>query len=250
MATTTLYIDSRAKISGSHADFKVSLPEQVTLRGARVRVDNIRTMDTFMTVSVRNKYAYFETAGVGLNWVELAPGAYTGASFAAELAGKSGRACTYSPATNSLTMEYAQATRIIWSDAELATISPGVVPMPADASPSNPRSINDIRGAGEVTGSTITFPFVTMAPLQDLYLCSHHLMVHESWMPYGQRHALAKLSLPGGFGTTVEGASPENIFFDLGEHLTLKEVDFQLRDYRGYIVPLLAPISFQLIFES
>ena len=36
---------------------------------------------------------------------------------------------------------------------------------------------------------------------------------------------------------------------DLGEHLTLKEIDFQVRDYRGAIVPLLAPISFQLIFE-
>ena len=88
-----------------------------------------------------------------------------------------------------------------------------------------------------------------MAPLQDLYLTSHQLMVHESFMPRGQRDALAKLSLPGGFGTTVQGASPGDCWYDLGEHLTLKEIDFQLRDYRGVIVPLLAPIIFQLIFE-
>ena len=88
-----------------------------------------------------------------------------------------------------------------------------------------------------------------MAPLQDLYLTSHQLMVHDSFMPRGQRYALAKLSLPGGYGTTVQGASPGDCWYDLGEHLTLKEVDFQLRDYRGAIVPLLAPISFQLIFE-
>ena len=47
----------------------------------------------------------------------------------------------------------------------------------------------------------------------------------------------------------MQGASPGDCWYDLGEHLTLKEVDFQLRDYRGAIVPLLAPISFQLIFE-
>ena len=47
-----------------------------------------------------------------------------------------------------------------------------------------------------------------MAPLQDLYLTSHQLMVHDSFMPHGQRYALAKLSLPGGYGTTVQGSSP------------------------------------------
>ena len=59
MAITSLFIDSRTKISGSHADFKVSLPEQVTLRGARVRIDNVRTTDTMKTVSSRNKYCVF-----------------------------------------------------------------------------------------------------------------------------------------------------------------------------------------------
>ena len=62
----------------------------------------------------------------------------------------------------------------------------------------------------------------------DMYLTSHQLMVHESFMPRGQRYALAKLSLFGGFGTTVGGATPDNVFYDLGEHLTLKEVDFQI----------------------
>ena len=58
-ATKTLYVDSRTKIRSSHSDFSVSLPEQMTLRDARVRVDNIRTTDTFATVSARNRYVYF-----------------------------------------------------------------------------------------------------------------------------------------------------------------------------------------------
>ena len=248
MATKTLYIDSRTKIAGSHSDFRVSLLEQLTLRGARVRVDGIRTTDTFKTISTRNKYAYFLDGSGGLTSIALDEAAYTGSTFATELAAKSSRACTYVVTSNALQVAYAAATRIIWDDVELKAFSASS--FPAGATPDNPQSINDILGENAtVSGSTITFPFVTMAPLQDLYLCSYHLMVHDSWMPNGQRNALAKISLPGGFGTTVEGASPENVFYDLGEHITLKEVDFQLRDHRGYTVPLLAPISFQLIFD-
>jgi hypothetical protein len=249
MTTTTLFIDSRTKISGTHADFRVSLPEQVTLRGARMRLDSIRTTDTITTVSVRNKYAYFLNGTGGLTSVALSEAAYTGSTFAAQLATKSGRASTYLSATNSLQVAYAEATRIIWEDEELQSFPASS--FPAGASPANPLSINDILGStATISGSTITFAFITMAPLQDVYLCSHHLMVHESWMPKGQRNALAKLSLVGGFGTTVEGGTPEHIYYDLGDHVTLKELDFQLRDYRGATIPLLAPISFQLIFES
>ena len=151
--------------------------------------------------------------------------------------------------TNSLQVAYAEATRIIWEDEELKSFPASS--FPTGASPDNPLSINDILGStAMVSGSTITLAFITMAPLQDVYLCSHHLMVHDSWMPRGQRNALAKLSLGSGFGTTVLGKTPDGIFYDLGDHLTLKELDFQLRDHRGVTIPLLAPISFQLIFES
>ena len=248
MTTKTLYVDSRTRIRGSHADFSISLPEAMTLRGARLYVDAIRTTDTFPTVSSRNRYVYFLNGTGGLSAISLASGAYTGATFAAELSAKSGRSCTYYPGSNSIQLGYAEGTRIVWKDEELSGFLASAFPF--GATPHDPQSINDILGGdASVAENSITFPFVTMAPLQDLYLTSHQLMVHDSFMPRGQRYALAKLSLPGGYGTTVQGASPGDCWYDLGEHLTLKEVDFQLRDYRGAIVPLLAPISFQLIFE-
>ena len=46
MTTKTLYVDSRTKIKGTQAEFTVSLPEQMTLRGARVRVDNSHFPDS------------------------------------------------------------------------------------------------------------------------------------------------------------------------------------------------------------
>ena len=111
-STKTLYVDSRAKIRGSHSDFVVSLPEQMTLRDARVRIDNIRTTDTFTTVSSRNRYVYFLN-GSGLTATALTEGAYTGPTFATELATKSGRTCTYLAGSNSLQVAYAAATRIV-----------------------------------------------------------------------------------------------------------------------------------------
>ena len=84
MATKTLYVDSRTRIRGKHADFSISLPEAMTRRGARLFVDAIRTTNTFPTVSSRNRYVYFLN-GSGLSAIALAPGAYMGATFAAEL---------------------------------------------------------------------------------------------------------------------------------------------------------------------
>ena len=132
MATKTLYIDSRTKISGNHADFKVSLPEELTLRGARVRVDNIRTTDTFKTVSSRNKLAYFLEGG-GLSSVASDEAVYTGSTFATELAAKSSRACTYVTTSNALQLAYTAATCIIYEDAELKSFPAGS--FPAGATP-------------------------------------------------------------------------------------------------------------------
>ncbi len=175
-------------------------------------------------------------------------GAYTGTTLAAELAAKTGRNCTYVPSNNSLFLGYDEAKRIIWQDDELKTFPTAFFPL--GVTPDNPKSINRILGSSAtVQEGFIAFHFVTMAPLQDLYLTSHQLMVHESFMPNGQRYALAKLSLFGGFGTTVGGETPADALYDLGEHLTLKEIDFQLRDYRGKIIPLLAPISFKINFR-
>ena len=75
MATKTLYVDSRTRIRGSHADFSVSLPEAMTLRGARLFVDAIRMTDTFPTVSSRNRYVYFLNGSGGLSAYALTPGA-------------------------------------------------------------------------------------------------------------------------------------------------------------------------------
>ena len=144
MATKTLYVDSRTRIRGSHADFSVSLLEAMTLRGARLFVDAIRTTDTFPTVSSRNRYVYFLNGTGGLNAYALTQGAYTGVTFASELEFKSGRSCAYQAGSNSIKMGYAEGTRIVWKDEELNGFLASAFPF--GATPHDPKSINDILG--------------------------------------------------------------------------------------------------------
>ena len=44
-----VWIDSRARVSGSDSDFEVSLRESVHLSDARVRVDKLTFSDSFLT---------------------------------------------------------------------------------------------------------------------------------------------------------------------------------------------------------
>ena len=113
MMTKTLFVDSRTKVKVDHANFVIALPEQMTLRDARVRIDNVRTIDTFTTVSSWNKYLYFLDGSGGLTHVSLSEGAHTGSTYAAEMASKSGRSCIYVHASKSLQLGYAAATRVI-----------------------------------------------------------------------------------------------------------------------------------------
>ncbi len=146
MTTKTLYIDSRTKINGNHADFSISLPEQMTLRDARVCIENIRMTDTFATVSNRNKYVYFRNGSGSLSAFALTPGAYTGTTFAAELAAKSSRSWTHQPSSNSVQLGHAEGTRIVWKDEELNGFLASSFPF--GATPHDPKSINDILGGG------------------------------------------------------------------------------------------------------
>ena len=96
----------------------------------------------------------------------LTLGAYIGTTFAAELAAKSGRSCTYQPSSNSIQLGYAEGTRVVWKDEELSGFVASS--FPSGATSHDPKSINDILGGDAVVsgdGTTITFPFVTMAPL-------------------------------------------------------------------------------------
>ena len=101
--TTTLYVDSRSAAPGSDSDFQVTLRETVHIRpGARLRVDKVRFVDSFLTTDM-GKYIYYKDGMGSLVYYALPEAAYSGTRLAAQIEVATGRGTKYQESTNSLT---------------------------------------------------------------------------------------------------------------------------------------------------
>ena len=99
--TQVIWVDSRMRVSGTDSDFEVSLRESVHLSDARVRVDNMTFVDSFLTTDA-GQYLYFGAANNGFSYVSVPQGAYTGFTLASAIQTATGRETSYSLMTNSI----------------------------------------------------------------------------------------------------------------------------------------------------
>ena len=243
--TQVIWVDSRMPASGTDSDFEVSLRESVHLSDARVRVDNLTFVDSFLTTDA-GQYLYFGAANNGLSYVSVPEGAYTGFTLASAIQSTTGRDTSYSLMTNSISHTLA-ATAPWLSDADIAARSGA---FPRGASPSDPRSLNAVLGEGTTSGSTVTWAFVRMAPWTVLYLRSNRLRCENHHGPRGTHDILCSVSLLGGVGTQVEASSPTGTYYNLAGGSSCRTMDFRLTDWLGRTVNLRGrPLSFQLIFD-
>ncbi len=202
--TQVIWVDSRMKTSGTDSDFEVSLRQSVHLSDARVRIDKLTFSDSFYTTDV-GASLYFAAPGNGFSYVTVPQGAYTGFSLAAAIETATGRDTSYSVLTNSITHTLQSADRPWLSDAAIAARTGSY---PAGASPSDPRSLNDVLGDGAVSGSTLTWSFVRMAPYTVLYLRSNRLRCENHHGPRGTHDILCSVPRTQGVGSQVEYSSP------------------------------------------
>ncbi len=72
--TQVIWVDSRMRVSGSDSDFEVSLRESVHLSDARVRVDKLTFVDSFLTTDA-GQHLYFGAGNAGFSSVPLPQGA-------------------------------------------------------------------------------------------------------------------------------------------------------------------------------
>ena len=165
--TTSLYIDSRFRATGTPSDFTYELAESLNLHGARLRVDEVRFTDSFYTIEETNRNLYFKGVGNTLLIYVLPIMAYNGARLAAQLQYLTNRTCSFSDLTGDLTMANVPASPL--NDDLLRSFPASQF---VNATPTDPKSCNNILGPGEVSedGSQIVFHFISMAPYQDLYL--------------------------------------------------------------------------------
>jgi hypothetical protein len=246
--TTALYIDSRWRASGSPSDFKYELAESLNLHGARMRVDAIRFTDSFYTIEESNRLLYFKGAGNTLDVYYLPVMAYTGTRLAAQLQFLTSRTCSFSDLTGNLTMANITSSPLL-NDDQLRSYPSNLF---MDASPTDPKSCNNILGPGEVSedGSQIVFHFISMAPYQDLYLRSSALACKGVRGPAHTHDILCKIPLTQGIGRVVTGETSSGVFYDLPQTVSLRTLDFRLTDHRGLPVNLRGgSLSFELVFD-
>jgi len=92
--TQVIWVDSRMRVSGSDSDFEVSMRESVHLSDARVRVDKLTFVDSFLTTDA-GQHMYFGAPNNGFSHATVPQGAYTGFTLASAIQTASGRETSY-----------------------------------------------------------------------------------------------------------------------------------------------------------
>ena len=244
--TQVIWVDSRQRTSGTDSDFEMSLRETVHLSDTRVRIDKLTFTDSFYTTDL-GANLYFAAPNNGFSHVSVPNGAYTGFTLAAAIQQATGRDCTYSVLTNSITHVLQSADRPWLSDAD---VSARTGALPANATASNVLSLNSILGEGVNSNNTVTWSFVRMAPYSVLYLRSSRLRCENHHGPRGTHDILCSVVLHQGIGSQIEAHTPENVYYNLAGGSSCRTMDFKLTDWLGRVVNLRGrPLSFQLIFE-
>ncbi len=244
--TQVIWVDSRMLTSGTDSDFEVSLRESVHLSDARVRVDKLTFSDSFYTTDA-GANLYFAAPNNGFSYVSVPQAAYTGFALAAAIQAATNRDTSYSVLTNSISHALASADRQWLSDAEIGARTGSY---PSGASASDPRSLNDVLGEGTISGSTVTWSFVRMAPYTVLYLRSNRLRCENHHGPRGTHDILCSVPLTGGVGSQVESSSPTGVYYNFAGGSSCRTMAFRLTDWLGRAVNLRGrPPPFQLIFE-
>ena len=177
---------------------------------------------------------------------------YTGTQLAAAMQTATSRATTYNADTNAITQD-AIAGQEWLSDEDLKAYSSGY---PAGASSSAPQSLNTVLGLYNlyVTNNpatyTIKWHFVKMSPYDYLFLRSRRLTVENSQDPNGRHDVLAMIPLTKGIGAVEIASTPDGIYHQIPSDLALRDIDFELTDWKGTVVNLRGlPISFELCFD-
>ena len=245
--TTTIYVDSRVAAFGTGSDFSVTLREAVHINpGARIRVDKVRFVDSFLTTDL-GRYLYYKDENDDFAHVEIPEQAYTATRLAAAIQNATGRTTTYTESNNQIQQVVFRGFELL-SDEELKQFS--LAGFPAGASNMFPRSLNAILGPSTTENGLVTFMFPKMSPYDDLYLRSSKLSCQNVHGPFGEHDILCKVTLDQGVSRVQSDESPWDLYTDITP-TSMKTIDFRLTDHMGKTVNLRGrSLSFQITIDQ
>jgi hypothetical protein len=252
--TTFVYVHSGDRVpGGTPAKFQVTLPQPLVLDSrCKLRVDNVRIPNTYMTIDERNCFIYWSNS-VGADHASQIPvGYYTATQLGTALTNAMGMGGSIYDATrNSLQLDFALATTF-YTDAQLASKPSSLFGLGASAQ--NPCSCNGILkndGGNQSTylngGSSYRINFLSVSPYDYVFLRSQRLASQNAISVRGEHDVLAMVPINGAFGDILTGGTPLNEALDI-DATTINQMDFTVSDRYGIPVNQQAEISFQLTF--
>ena len=237
-------VDSRTRSHGTDSVFSIDLRESLNLGDHQVRVGNCQFSNSFYTTDLGANLYYKN--GATIQYYTLPEQAYTGSGLAAAMQTATGRSTSYNPNANSITQTITAGQEYL-SDDDLKAYSTG---FPVGASATYPHSLNSILGNSSSATGNLVFTFVKMSSYDYVFLRSRRLTVENSHDPIGRHDVLLKMMLVKGIGGMETASSPDGVYMRLSRDMTLRNIDFELTDYRGNVVNLRGrPMSFELCFD-
>ena len=225
---STIYVDSRRRVSGSDSNFTFELPETLHMQSsAKMVVYKVRIV--LSTDRGRNLYWIDQALGT-LNSAQLPIGAWTGARLAAWISSNYASA-TYVEAQNSIEVA-SDGNRRILSDAELRDLFPNGPGYPQGAYATSPQSINHLLGGSYIDGALQIFPWVSMNPFNE-YLRSRELGNAAHILGPLGTDIICKVIIDKGVGHVMKDQTDDGHLVELRGPITLRTLNFRLTDVDG-----------------
>ena len=254
METVFVYIDSRdGEPGGTASSFNIQLPEPISFysESTRLRIDNVRLVNSFRTVGPSNYVIYVledesvRACVLDLGWFSALD---VGPKIASALGGR--YHVVYDEDNNSLTISHPDDFSIL-TDAQLAVLG-GTWPGPPGTGRYTPCSFNNIlqNPGGIVTSNSYTVPFLSISPYDYIFLRSYRLASSRCISKRGEHDVLCRIDVNQAFANVLTGGTPLQEALVIGAG-TFVNLDFFVTDRLGNPVALdQGSLTFQLTFFS
>ncbi len=246
MTTIFVYVDAKDRESGSTSDFVISLAGGDTINfteNTRLRIDGLRVVNAFATVTPLNRYLYVREPGNDFRIIILQTGYFNAYNLSRMIADNFGPSYNvhYTDSTNGIDISrFDNQGFHIYTDAELL-----------QRGNSNPQSFNEMlrnpQGA-YVNNSSFHCIFVTTCPYDYIFLRSSRLTSDLSLCTGGARDVLPRIPIHAAFGDVIVANTPWDESLPIGGG-PLSACDFRVTDRFNAVVDLVeGSLSFQLTF--
>ena len=228
-----LFVDSRARVSGSQCDFTIQLPETLTLTAqSRMRVDLLRLPISIPTIQAGKNDTIVVLLGSTSYTVTMPQGQYDGSSLAATL---QTRLIAAAPGTWTVTYDVSNiAMRVQCSNN--FTITGGT------------HAAQLMSRAYTQTANSYSFTYVSVVGEDVVFLCSPNFASLDNLGPSSGLLLACNLTAP--FGSIQEFNQPWDVWHTCPS-MSTSQLSFQLRDRSYNLLTSFVPnVSFLLTIDG